>query len=688
MNSRLYLSRTLNRKIEYILTTRPLFNEQAVFSDESEAFRTPFEPKAGEEMRVRLRTASDNVDRVFAVCREQMILMKVHERRQGFDYYEAPLPAGNEEFTYYFMLETGAYTLYYNKDGVSEWHNSAADFRVMPGCRVPEWARGAVMYQIYTDRFCNGEPDNDVKSGEYRYLNRPVKKAESWNEYPEELDVGHFYGGDLQGIRQKLDYLQELGVEVLYLNPIFVSPSNHKYDTQDYDHVDPHIAVVKNHEGEISTDPENLEESDRYFVSLVREIHRRGMRIILDGVFNHCGSFNKWMDREGLYAAKGTYPPGAYASFDSPYRSYFKFHNQEAWPDNATYVGWWGMETLPKLNYEESPELVEHIYRIAEKWVSPPFDADGWRLDVAADLGVSESFNHRFWQGFRQRVRKAKPDAIILAEHYGNPSAWLKGNEWDTVMNYDGFMEPVSYFLTGMEKHSDAYEEGLEGNGEAFFSKMKTVHQDFSAGALQCAMNELDNHDHSRFLTRTNHKVGRMMTLGSQAAGDSVQKMILRQGVVIQMTWPGAPTVYYGDEAGVVGFTDPDNRRTYPWGHEDKELIAFYREAIALHREWRVLRNGSLIKLAAGENLIAYGRFNEEEIIVTAVNAGNQRLSVSLPIWRLGISYIRDIGVRYLFGTDEEHFGSSGNDVAAKNGMLDIELMPHSAVVYGRRLLK
>ncbi len=213
--------------------------------------------------------------------------------------------------------------------------------------------------------------------------------------------------------------------------------------------------------------------------------------------------------------------------------------------------------------------LYEYIMKIARKWVSPPYNVDGWRLDVAADLGHSNEYNHQFWRDFRKNVKEANPEAIILAEHYGEAKSWLQGDQWDTVMNYDAFMEPVTWFLTGMEKHSDEYSEGMYGNSDCFISAMQYHMASFYAPSLMTAMNELSNHDHSRFLTRTNHKVGRVAHLGSEAAGQDINKAVFREAVVMQMTWPGAPTIYYGDEAGLCGFTDPDNRRTYPWGRED-----------------------------------------------------------------------------------------------------------------------
>lgn len=244
-------------------------------------------------------------------------------------------------------------------------------------------------------------------------------------------------------MRQKLGYLQNLGVEVIYFNPLFVSPSNHKYDIQDYDHIDPHYGKIVVDEGELLqsgttdnskatryvnrvTNLKNLEASNAFFAELVREIHARGMKVILDGVFNHCGSFNKWLDREKIYHANGGYEDGAFLSKESPYRSFFGFRDENGWPDNTSYEGWWDYDTLPKLNYEGSEELYDYILGIAAKWVSAPYYVDGWRLDVAADLGHSSEFNHKFWRDFRKAVKTANPEALILAEHYGDPKDWLE----------------------------------------------------------------------------------------------------------------------------------------------------------------------------------------------------------------------------------------------------------------------
>ncbi len=687
---------------KYVTTMRSVFRKRAVYADETRFYRHPFQPEPGDDCTVRIRTYKNNVDAVYFISGEVREMMELCESEGSFDYYSYTFPVGDEPILYYFELQVGILTFYYNKLGVTKDLRERGAFRVVPGFRVPDWARGAVMYQIYTDRFSNGSRSNDVLTDEYSYLGEHVKHVADWYKLPSPyLDVRNFYGGDLVGVEQKLDYLQNLGVEVLYLNPIFVSPSNHKYDIQDYDHVDPHLTRIVKDGGSLLkkdeqdnanaeayirrvTDPANLKASDEYFAHLCEEIHRRGMRIILDGVFNHCGSFNKWLDRECIYEHQPGYKKGAYVDAGSPYHSFFKFNNAHAWPYNEFYDSWWGNTTLPKLNYEESDKLVEYIMGIARKWVSPPYSVDGWRLDVAADLGRSPEYNHKFWKMFRKAVREANPDALIVAEHYGETYEWLKGDEWDTVMNYDAFMEPVTWFLTGMEKHSDEFRGDLLGNGESFRDAMNYHMASFMGPSLQCAMNQLDNHDHSRFLTRTNHYVGRVSTLGSEAAGAEVDVSILRAAVLVQMTFPGAPTLYYGDEAGVVGFTDPDNRRTYPWGREDQDLIDFYRKAIALHKRFRAFTEGSYKDLGSGYARILYGRFTDREQFVVAVNARKETVVLEIPVWETGVTRSSNTEMVEMLATWDEGYTeeSAYHEVVA--GVLTLEMLPHEAVVLYR----
>lgn len=638
---------------QYVLQMRPVFKPNALFSDETANYVTPMEPDPGDIVTIRFRTWKDNVDKVYLVSNDRHLAMEYEKSEGDFDYFKIRLVMPEESVRYFFEIHAGKIRCFYNKIGVSRDRLDVYDFTIAPGFHTPEWAKGAVMYQIFVDRFSSGDTNNTVEDCEYYYIGDYSRKVTDWRKNPSFMGVREFYGGDLQGVMNKLDYLQDLGVDVIYFNPIFVSPSNHKYDIQDYDYIDPHYGKIVSDGGETLkdgdtinahaskyikrvTDKANLESSNTFFVQLVEEIHRRGMKVILDGVFNHCGSFNKWMDREQIYENQEGYEPGAYVSADSPYRSFFKFNNDQAWPYNPNYDGWWGHDTLPKLNYEQSKELFNYVMHIAAKWASFPYNIDGWRLDVAADLGHSPEYNHYFWQQFRKAVRDVNPEAIVLAEHYGSPRDWLNGKEWDTVMNYDAFMEPVTWFLTGMQKHSDDFRGNMLGNADSFLQAMRYHMASFTTPSLQIAMNELSNHDHSRFLTRTNHMVGRTNTLGPEAAEAGVNKAVLREAVVIQMTWPGAPTIYYGDEAGVCGFTDPDNRRTYPWGKEDKELIRFHKEMIRIHKENKELLTGSLKFLDGDYNILAYGRFNRHACTAVFLNNNDHEITREIDVWYIG----------------------------------------------------
>ncbi len=673
-----------------------MINREALFHDGSMEQVIPFEPDPGDDVRLFFRTARDDVDEILICMKNEVKSMCLQRFDELFSYYDVYLHCTDAPLSYYFKIRKGQDVCYYNRSGVTMAPSPAFNFVIRPGFSTPDWAKGAIMYQIFTDRFCNGDKENDVLDHEYSYIGQHVHQVKDWDAYPDAMDVRNFYGGDLQGVLDKLDYLEKLGVEVIYFNPLFVSASNHKYDIQDYDFIDPHFGQIINDEGDLLsegdednthatrfrtrvTDSMNLHASNDFFISVVDEIHARGMRVILDGVFNHCGSFNKWMDREGIYLDQEGYEPGAYQKKESPYKDYFQFY-EDKWPKNGSYNGWWGNDTLPKLNYEGSEKLYQYIMRIARKWVSPPYNVDGWRLDVAQDLGFSEEFNHKFWTDFRRNVKEANPDAIILAEHYGNPRAWLDGHQWDTVMNYDAFMEPVSWFFTGMEKHSDSFQPDLIGNNLVFDMTMRNNMANFDQTSILCAMNELSNHDHSRFLTRTNHKVGRIDSLGPKAAEEGVDLAVFKEAVVMQMTWPGAPTVYYGEEVGLCGWTDPDNRRTYPWGHEDLSLLEFYREIIGIHKTYLPLRIGGFMALDQGHNKMVYARMYKHEVVVALFNNSEEERKEEIAMWRVG----GEDGMRAfrILETNRELYHAGWIPYGITDGKIRVKIGPKRAQLY------
>lgn len=642
-----------------------------------------------------LRTTIGAVNQAFMAIDGYEMKMSHVDTKGRFDYYAINLALGTKMIKYHFRT-VGQYRLYYNVFGASEHFSEEWEFEFTPGFKTPDWAKGAVMYQIMVDRFNNGDKSNDVMTNEYAYIGRGVAKVENWMEPPAVDGTRQFYGGDLQGVIDKLEYLEKLGVEVIYFNPIFVSPSNHKYDTQDYDYIDPHFGKIVNDNGKLledgdnnnehaqrykvrTTDLANLEASNKLFVELVEKAHVHGIKIIIDGVFNHCGSFNKWMDKEKFYTKNKNYKSGAYISKDSPYNLYFKFL-EDRWPDNNSFEGWWGFDTLPKLNYEGSKELCDYIIEVGKKWVSPPYNVDGWRLDVAADLGHRQEFNHEFWKKFRKAVKEANPEAIILAEHYGDANSWLQGDQWDTIMNYDGFMDPVTWFLTGVDKHSDNSNPGMRGDAGTFKLTMQYQMSRMQNQSLLVAMNELSNHDHSRFLTRTNRMVGRVGTAGTAAASQDIDEAIFKQGVVMQMTLPGAPTLYYGDEAGVCGWTDPDNRRTYPWGYENFEILEFYRETIAIHRQHKVFKTGSYKPLVEQRDLLCYGRFDMDNAAFVAINTSDTDKTVSIPTWTLGVEDGESF--ERLIETSREFYNCGRVKVVQENDVVTVTVKANSSVIY------
>ena len=672
-----------------------MIKREAIFSDETNGYVNPSEPGAYDNISICIRVAKDDVDRVEILhgknYSETTLLRKYHSDYY-FDYYKIFTDISNVVFRYVFRISKGKETVYYDRVGVSDGIRVFQGFEIIPDFKTPDWAKGAIMYQIFVDRFCRGDGSNDVLDDEYIYLGVPCIRTTNWSQYPSNFDVGYFYGGDLQGVMDKLDYLKSLGVEAIYFNPIFVSPSNHKYDAQDYEHIDPHYAKIVNDGGELvdpeaednlkatkyiirTTDKENLEASDRFFANFVDIAHQKGIRIILDGVFNHCGSFHKWLDKEFIYKNAKGYPKGAFHGVDSPYRSYFRFYE-----DTNSYDGWWGHSTLPKLFYENSDKLVNEILAIARKWISPPYNVDGWRLDVAVDLGHSEEFNHRFWTKFRKEVKKINPDVIILAEHYGDPYMWLNGKQWDTVMNYDAFMEPVSFFLTGMEKHSEAFYAEKRGDGKLFWHTLLYAKARMPMPSYMCSMNELSNHDHSRFLTRTNMKLGRLHTVGSKAANEGVDVSVFRQAVIMQMTLQGAPTIYYGDEVGVCGWTDPDNRRSFPWGKEDWNILEFHKYAIGLHKRHKSLRYGSLIPILGEKDLIAYIRAVKDEQMLVVIYTGNEEIEVDIPVWLMGLKN-KDSLVRVML-TEETFYNVGEYAIEVKGISAKLKLKKNTAAMY------
>ncbi|MFN2165987.1 MAG: alpha-amylase family glycosyl hydrolase, partial [Anaerolineae bacterium] len=398
-----------------------------------------------------------------------------------------------------------------------------------------------------------------------------------------------FFGGDLQGVKDKLDYLANLGVTAIYFNPIFEAPSNHLYDTSDYLQIDPYLGTRGT------------------FASLVQQARRRGIRIILDGVFNHTSSDSIYFDRYGRYRQDG-----AYESQDSPYYDWYTFSE---WPD--AYDSWWGFSSLPVLT--ESQQVRDFIYgdarSVARWWIN--LGAAGWRLDVAPDK------SHSFWEGFRPQVKAADADAIIIGEIWDDASAWILGDELDTTMNYR-FRRALLGFLNG--DSSDPNQGTIRGlDPEQFDSVLQSIKEDYPPSAYQAAMNLVGSHDTQRILWAltpgARNRAEREFDRGNLAEGKAKLKLL----ALLQFTLPGAPTIYYGDEAGLTGDTDPDDRRPFPWDAIDQDLLSHYQTLASVRNEYSFLRTGTFDRLYTDnrDGTYVYGRKDATGAAVVAANRDN-----------------------------------------------------------------
>ena len=465
--------------------------------------------------------------------------------------------------------------------------------------RTPGWFGQGVSYQIFPDRFCRSR----MPRPEGMVGRRTVH--ENWAGTPDYLPDAQgeirncdFFGGDLAGITAKLDYLQSLSVTTLYLNPIFEAASNHRYNTADYLAIDPMLGTEED------------------FRTLCREAHRRGMRVLLDGVFNHTGSVSRYFNADGSYPEVG-----AAQSRESPYYNWYHFTR---WPEE--YDAWWGIKTLPAVE-ENQDSYREFIIRgqdsVVRHWLR--CGADGWRLDVADELPDD------FITEIRRAMEEEKPGAVLIGEvwedgsnkiAYDRRRRYLLGRETHGLMNYP-FRTAALAWLLG-------------GDAGAFRESMEEIREHYPSPAFYSAMNFLGTHDTPRILTLLGGEpVPESKEARAEArlssAGYRLARQRLMLGALLLYAFPGSPTVYYGDEAGMQGYEDPLNRRTYPWGQEDESLSAWYRRLGQLRRERLSLQVGKIRYLYAAGGGLVLERRAEAEVTVAALNAGAEDLESAIP---------------------------------------------------------
>ncbi len=590
-----------------------------LFHDQGPVFANTNEPDATTPLSLKFRAYKgdltgvtvkyfDSADRKF-----HSLPMKKEPAKANsiFEYWQSTIPASSSRKYYRFCVQDGSATTWYNARGTSQSEPSDGDFYVVPGFKTPEWLKNGIVYQIYPDRFYNGDTTNDVTSGKYKHGSISTSQRQ-WGESPlpkEGEDRSFtFYGGDLQGIISKLNYIRTLvGANIVYLNPIFKAPSNHKYDTSDYDVVDPAFGT------------------NDTLVNLSSSLHnilngKRGY-LILDGVFNHTGDGHKWFAKYD--AVPGVI--GAYQSQQSPYSSYYNF---KKWPKD--YAHFMIYDSLPKLNFG-SQALRNAIYHspnsVALKYLKPPYNIDGWRLDApkyadANGLDGSDNFNHVIWRQFRTAVKSVNPRAAIIGENWENANSWAAaGDQWDSVTNFNAFTGPVSQWITG--KKCDDSKGALSAS--EFERMLRLTRADYPTNVQQVLSNHLSNHDISRF---------------AQRADGDVWKTYL--GLIFQMTYIGTPTIYYGDEYGMMGGGDPDCRRTFDWSkiNSDNKAIALTHQLTSIRSKYPALRTGSVLTLKKDDdnNVFAFGRLDKQNQIAVVLNNSSSDKTVDVPFRMLDVA--------------------------------------------------
>ena len=606
-----------------------------LFSDQGPLFDSNPEPAADSSVTLTLRVCHDDITsaniKYYDSATGQFVWVPMHyastDPTGQFDYWQGTIAdVGSAELYYRFQVNDHQDTVWYNAAGISSSEPVYGDFFIIPGFKTPDWMKNGVGYEIFPDRFYDGDPENDVYNGEFTYAGCATEQHSWVSGYTSVAAYVHgcnsevFFGGDLQGIRQKLGYIKKtLGANIIYLTPIFESPTNHKYDTANYYKVDP--AFGTNHT----------------LRKLIRAIHserdgRRGY-IILDGVFNHTGDTNCWFGRYTYWKEKCKRVVGAYQSQSSPYYDYYTF---QSWPDS--YSTFFGISSMPKLDYGASGSPVRmQIYgrrdSVVQRYLRKPYGIDGWRLDSAQYIdaggnGGSDATNHQIMQQLRTAVTSVNPNAEILGEYWGDASPWLDdGNQWDSAMNYNGFTNPVSEWICGVDESGNGASIGVS----QFAAWLWGTRADLPGNVQQVMTNELGTQDTPRFAQRCAWTDGWGTYLG----------------LIMQFTYVGTPMIYYGDEYGMMGGADPQNRHTFDWSEATtaNAAVALTHKLIRIRNEYPALRTGSFLPLIPditgdlyGTNeIFAFARVGRSHrLVVVLNNTSSTQSSVAVPVWLAG----------------------------------------------------
>ncbi|NDL67142.1 alpha-amylase family glycosyl hydrolase [Anaerotalea alkaliphila] len=586
----------------------------SVYSDGSSYFVRPQAPRLGELVEIRLRMRKNEEVKGVKLRRvlngsESLQSMERLEEGGKWLVFRLSIPMNQPRIRYHFYIYTEREILFYNQLELSDtMPTEDGDFKLVAGYQGPDWVRSSVFYQIFPDRFCNGNPENDVRDGEYTFDGHPTVKMD-WNEPPREYqDVFclDFYGGDLEGVEQKIPYFQEMGFNALYLNPIFHSATSHRYDCLDYFRVDPHLG------------------GDTALSSLTGALRREGMKVVVDVSINHTGTAHKWFNKENVF-----FPPevGAFQNPGAPERDYYFFL------EDNDYHKWYGVETLPTLNYT-SGRLRDILYRredsMVKKWLKPPYAIDGWRFDVANDMARNDAIDlsQEVWREIFTHIKGVAPQAYVLAEQWMDCAEYLQGDMWDSPMNYFGCARPIRQFVGEQDlfigRDPDLREVKAPMGAEQL---RKRILQHFGRMPHQLALNQfnlLDSHDTPRLHNNPEIAPG--------AVAIAVQMLF---------TLPGVPSVYYGDEVGLSGGMETVEGCRHPmeWNPEkwNKETVRLYRTLARLKRENPCLHEGGFKFLLARGRTVVWARFTPTEALVLAASMEAEAQTAAIPLGDIGV---------------------------------------------------
>ncbi len=578
-----------------------------LYSDSSALFVSPVSPTASDPVTVRVRARAGDLTAGFVTMQDTTTTSVLPLSKQAtldptarFEYWAATIPASASTKRYRFQLVDGTASAWLNACGPSATEVVSQDFWIVPGFAPPDWSKQSVFYQIFVDRFFDGDTSNNPVDGTALLGGtQHVKMHASWNDAP--VNSYDFFGGDLAGVTAKLSYLQDLGVDALYLNPIFSAPTNHKYDTADYLHVDAAYG------------------GDGALTQLVGALHSAAMKIVVDGVFNHVGYGHFWFDKYAQFQTLGA-DKGGQQQQQSQWLDRFTFNSGA-----CGYAHFLGSCPLVKLDYN-SASLKSDIFGdggVLDTWLTA-FAVDGVRMDAAQMIGtggVDARNNAALLGQFRQALKTDNPNALLIAEtDWGaHQTQWLLGDQMDGVMNYQGFATPVSRFVNGKDIGNNASSLSVS----AFDLAIRSALAEAPVAANLRKWNSLTTHDIQRFLTR--------------AGGDTAK---MGEALFLQMGLPGTPVIYYGDEIGTLGGADPQNRKTFDWNSTNwkTDIQSLTRALVAARHQFSALQDGGMMTLLAAGNTYAFARTNNDDAgqVVVVVNNG-AAADVTIPVWYASI---------------------------------------------------